>query len=316
MKVRPLILTEGGGKKGFGHIARCISLSDAFKEKRILPKLVLNAEDDFKGLLKDKNCQIFDWLKDNDKLFKIAASAEIIVIDSYLADSSFYERISRLVKIPVYIDDTRRLDYPKGIVVNGLIYAEKIKYPKNRKNMYLLGSKFVSLRKEFWDIPERIPNNEIKNILITFGGIGNFDLVNSLAVYLKDKFPYSIKVVANKKIKIADREMFNLMANSDICISGGGQTTYELARCGVPTIGICFADNQKVNLENLSKAGFLRFAGWYNDKNLFKRIEAIVKSLMDYKKRLKMYRAGRKYIDGQGARRVVDKIIQHYKQRV
>ena len=37
MKV--FILTEGGKDIGFGHITRCISLSEAFEEKGIYPEV-------------------------------------------------------------------------------------------------------------------------------------------------------------------------------------------------------------------------------------------------------------------------------------
>ena len=40
MKV--FIITEGGKNIGFGHITRCLSLYQAFEEKGILPKFIIN----------------------------------------------------------------------------------------------------------------------------------------------------------------------------------------------------------------------------------------------------------------------------------
>ena len=42
MKV--FIITEGGKDIGFGHITQCLSLYQAFKEKGILPKFIINGD--------------------------------------------------------------------------------------------------------------------------------------------------------------------------------------------------------------------------------------------------------------------------------
>ena len=39
------ILTEGSAKLGFGHISRCISLYQAFEEKKIIPCLIINGDE-------------------------------------------------------------------------------------------------------------------------------------------------------------------------------------------------------------------------------------------------------------------------------
>lgn len=36
--------------------------------------------------------------------------ADVAIIDSYLADILFYKNLSNSVKVPVYMDDTKRLD--------------------------------------------------------------------------------------------------------------------------------------------------------------------------------------------------------------
>jgi spore coat polysaccharide biosynthesis predicted glycosyltransferase SpsG len=108
--------------------------------------------------------------------------------------------------------------------------------------------------------------------------------------------------------------MLELMLKTDICISGGGQTIYELARVGVPTIGICFAENQMLNLKNWMKIGFMNFVGWNNEENVFERIKNIIHK-MDYNKRFKMSQVGRKFVNGQGAIRVVEKITHYVMSR-
>jgi len=109
MKV--FIITEGGKDIGFGHITRCLSLYQAFEERGIKPKFIVNADNNVEYLLKQVNYQIFNWLDEKSKLFEMLKDADIAVIDSYLADISLYNKIANLVKISVYIDDNKRLDY-------------------------------------------------------------------------------------------------------------------------------------------------------------------------------------------------------------
>ena len=52
MKV--FIVTEGGSKIGFGHVTRCISLSEAFEEKGIFPEFIVNGDDTVLNFLKER----------------------------------------------------------------------------------------------------------------------------------------------------------------------------------------------------------------------------------------------------------------------
>lgn len=49
MKV--FIITEGSKNTGFGHITRCLSLYQAFEERGILPKFMINGDNNIEYLL-------------------------------------------------------------------------------------------------------------------------------------------------------------------------------------------------------------------------------------------------------------------------
>ena len=165
-----LILTEGGRNIGFGHITRCTALYQAFEEKGIIPEFIVNGDDSIIDLLVGKNYEIFDWIDEKERLLELIQNVDIAIIDSYLADIDIYETISECVKFPVCLDDNKRLDYPKGIVVNGAIYTEELNYPVKKGVTYLLGPKYMPLRKEFWNVPEKEIKENIESVLITFGG--------------------------------------------------------------------------------------------------------------------------------------------------
>jgi ribosomal protein S18 acetylase RimI-like enzyme len=108
------------------------------------------------------------------------------------------------------------------------------------------------------------------------------------------------------------RVMLKLMLESDIAVSAGGQTLYELARVGVPTIAIGVASNQTHNLENWHKIGFIEYAGFWNDINLLNNIINKMNSCNDVSTRIRKCEIGRRYVDGKGAFRIVRYCLNKY----
>jgi UDP-2,4-diacetamido-2,4,6-trideoxy-beta-L-altropyranose hydrolase len=326
-KMNVFILTEGSKNIGFGHVTRCTSLYDAFEEKNISPTFIINSDDAVIPLIGNKRYAIFNWLEERDKLFFRLKNADIVILDSYLADITFYGRISETVKIPVYIDDTLRIDYPRGIVVNGTIFAEDLGYPPKENMTYLLGSRYIPLRKEFWEVPEKSIRETIETVMVTFGGDDMRNLTPKIMKMLNKNFPEliekvitgrafknieQIEILKNAKTELIyypDAEgMKKAMLESDIAISAGGQTLYELARVGVPTIAISIAENQMNNVKGWQKAGFIEYAGWWEERNVLKNINKKINILKESNIREEKKKIGKRMVDGLGAVRIVQAI--------
>lgn len=320
------ILTEGGWNVGFGHVTRCISIWQGFEEAGIEAKLIVNGDNSVLELLKDKHCEVFDWLRDLQRLFDILKNTDIVFIDSYLAPYELYEQVSKLTKTSVYLDDTQRMEYPPGVILNSGVKAEEIYQPRKKGIDYLLSSRFTPLRKAFWQVGPKIIKEQISDVLITFGGGGQLAFLENLVDRLAKRFDgftyhivlpsqvsedHNFAAAGNVKIysNLNDLDMCKLMLECDICISGGGQTTYELARVGLATIGICFAENQRANLEGWHTKGFVSYVGWYKDKSLFEKIAAALEELMPVQKRAECSQLGKGLVDGQGVKRIVDYIL-------
>ena len=322
--MKALLFTEGGRKIGFGHVTRCVSLYQAFQEKGIDAEIIINGDRTVADLCKNINHRFFDWRSKKKKTFGIMNKADIAVIDSYLADSEFYKKVSSRVRVPIYMDDNRRMDYPEGIVVNGALGAEKINYPKKQGVSYLLGVKYFPLRKEFWDVPDKMLNKKIISIMVTFGGDNTGAMTQKILKLLTRKYQDIIKkVVIGKGFKDAKeirllkdkrtdriyypgaKEMKELMIESDLAVSGGGQTLYELARMGLPTIAVALADNQATNIRGWRRAGFIEYAGRLGDGYIVNIVDRRIKNLNSVTKRKEKYRIGRSYIDGSGSKSIV-----------
>ena len=155
-------MTEGGNDIGFGHITRCKSLCEAFEKNGIIPTFITNDNKAVRELLRDKNHYVFNWSEEEEELFGIIENADIVIIDSYLADINLLRKVSEIIKFPVYIDDNMRLDYPKGLVLNGNKFAEELNYPQKEGISYLLGCRYFPLRREFLDnIEKQIRGNTL-----------------------------------------------------------------------------------------------------------------------------------------------------------
>lgn len=322
------IVTEGFYHTGYGHITRCLSLYQAFEERNIFPTLYINGDDKCKSFIPGARYEIFDWLNNQDELISKIKASEIVFIDSYLAPLDLYKRISASSTYPVYIDDNIRLDYPEGAVLNGSINAEQLGYPNKLGTTYLLGPKYIPLRKDFWQGREKIIKSDIQSVLITFGGqdLGNLT-PRMLRLLVRNQPELNKKIIVGSGFKNLDliieakddqteiyrspssAEMLQLMYESDIAISAAGQTIYELARVGVPTIAISVAENQKNNLTGWIKEEFLTSDFNYETVNLENRLLVVFNNYKKRDVRVKLSAIGRKKVDGLGARRVVQSIL-------
>ncbi|MDD5437309.1 MAG: glycosyltransferase [Candidatus Omnitrophica bacterium] len=324
-----LILTEGGRRIGFGHITRCSALYDALKRRGASPVLVVNADDSARALFRKKRHVIFDWIKERARLYSLLKGADVVIVDSYLAGPDLYNKISNRVKAAGYIDDNKRIKYPRGFVINGSIYADDLKYPRTGGVKYLLGTKYTPLRIEFRNVPSKNIRAKAESVMITFGGNDSQSIMQDVLRLLAKSYPEMKKTVivgngckdlggirrakdrCTELVYAPDaKTMKSVMLGSDIAISAGGQTLYELARTGVPTIAISIADNQLNNIKGWRKAGFIEYAGsWDGGGKVLPNILKCMTKLERRDSRSEKSSAGRAHMDGKGSLRIAEFIL-------
>lgn len=321
MRVR--IVTEGGGNIGLGHIARCDAIYQAFEDIGIPAEFVINGDKSVPDLLKGRKFHVFDWLKEQEKLFGIISGSEVVMIDSYLADISLYKSLAGKVEKAVFLDDNMRIDYPAGIIINGTVFSEEFNYARKAENTYLLGTKYTPLREYFREMPVKSINENISDITVIMGGYDTRELTPKITGMLKQEFPGIRKsIIAGKWCKNIDMikqsadnmtevivdpaadKLKNALLNTDVAITAAGQSLYEFACAGVPAITVMVADNQLNNVRGWKKAGFIEDAGSYRDESLLRKIKAGVQKLSSKFIRTERSRIGQKYVDGKGALRI------------
>ena len=302
--MRISFVTEGGKDIGFGHITRCLGLCSELEKREVETYFIIN--DNARAVEKIKGKKFGEY-KNNKELFELVESSDCAIVDSYILDQGAYLRIKDLVRFLVCIDDNKRMEYPSDIVINGTVYAKDMGFSISDNITYLLGPEFMPMRQEFVNVNNGSIKEDIENILISFGGSDFKGMTAGIKDFLEKKFPQTAvnTIGRNKEAK----EVLKLMQESDVAISAGGQTLYELARVGTPTLGVCVADNQLNNLKGWQDIGFLKFCGWHDSGKLLKNIEYALSDIKGKAVRQKMKEAGQSLVDGRGAERVAEKII-------
>lgn len=305
-----------------------LSIYQAFKERGVSPKFIVSGDESILDIIKETKWAIYNWIDETDRLLREIAKSDLVIVDSYLAPLKVYLGIRKTVNKTFYYDDFNRLNYPSGIVINGNIHGIDLDYPKSGNLEYLLGTKYLPLRREFWDIPEKSIKRDVETIMVTFGGDDVRNLTPAVMEFLTNNYPkWYKKVIVGKGFKNLDdiekkidkktnlifnadaKIMLETMLKSDLAISAGGQTLYELARVGVPTIPLLVAENQTGNVEGFIKTGFFdRNLNW-SDSSILKKIDVSINLLKGYKKRKEISKIGRSLVDGNGSRNIVRKIF-------
>ncbi len=324
-----LILTEGGGQRGLGHVTRCLSVLQALQEQGTATLIIVDGDETVELALNGTNHRRVEWLSEPHRTLEGIDPGSVVVIDSYLAPSEFYSAVSQRAHLGVFFDDTHRLEYPPGIVVNGALFAEEQDYPTSGEIQYLLGTRFTPLRKAFWEAPGPVHPDEIQTVLLTFGHDDGRELTPRVLRLLTDgaeSRKWTKRVVVGSGYRnldriqslddgtvelihgADDRDMIELMWTSDLAISAGGQTLYELARVGVPTIAVGAASNQRPNLDAWERAGFIHSAGYHDGPDLNQRLLRCIEALLAKSSREASSQAGRTLISGLGSRSIADQI--------
>jgi UDP-2,4-diacetamido-2,4,6-trideoxy-beta-L-altropyranose hydrolase len=328
------VLTEGGRVFGFGHITRCLSIGKYFEESGLIVEFIIDGDDSVSSTLESQAFVIMDWLNNRSVLQKLQESA-FILIDSLRVTDDQIREIQSLDADIVYIDDEKRRNVlDKGFVLDWTVLSDDKHYffPKKKGVTYLLGSKYTPLRESFKNANKVFVAKKVQNILISFGGSDVRNLTPVVLETLSKKFPNLKKRIVVgagfqniENIKLFQDEntaliynvnaekMVSLMQESDIAISSGGQTLYELAYLGLPTIAILLVENAREDTEGWAKVGAINYIGNFDDTDLMKKLVISMELLESQEERQKMQSGGGQFIGFNGGKLIADTIIKEAK---
>lgn len=282
-------------------MGRCTALAQILTESNLNVELILHSDGTANTENSDYAIHVSDWKNPEILNNLIKKNAHFAFVDSYLAEKEIYGIIQGKVQL-IAIDDTNRISYPKdSIILNPGFGGNYIDYSRDKAKV-LSGADFVLLRKPFRQkflIPEI--REKIESVLITVGGDDKLNLTPKILDWLNHNYPQWKKQIligpAFKNIEeissIQGKNTFfhknldatairDLMLSVDLAITAGGQTTYELARCGVPMIMIEVVSNQQGNIRGFNELGIPGLEGYKENTKFINQLSNFVEKLESF----------------------------------
>jgi spore coat polysaccharide biosynthesis protein SpsF len=187
----------------------------------------------------------------------------------------------------------------------------------------------VVLRREFAEPPQRSPG-KTPTVLVTMGGSDPAGMtLTALEGLARSTEPFRITVVLGPGYRDRQRmqenvrtlgrpvvvyeqpsDMRTVMLGADLAVASYGVTAHELAATATPAVLMCLTADHEEAATAFRESGAAIVLGVYSGDEgpaVAQQVSALVS---DPDRREAMGRAGRHLIDGKGAARVADRIIQ------
>lgn len=329
---------DGNPQLGSGHIMRCLSLADAFRDAG-QSSVFVTADSCFREIIQKRGyeCVVLHTRYDHleDELPKFIPFLQefrplCVLLDSYFVTPRYMAAVRRMASL-TYIDDLNFFDYPADLVVNYTFYGDQFDYPQNKR--YLLGPRYAVLRKEFQGLPGRRAAERVSDVLLSTGGADPGHIARACARYLCGHAPaghITYHLVLGAMNQDADdirhmaagrphilphqnvSDMCSLMLQCGAAVSAGGTTLFELCACGLPTVTYVLADNQIRNAASFEEAGLMLNAGDVRGDSrmvprIFGQLDGLLKNQL---LRQQMADRMQALVDGRGAGRLAEAILE------
>ena len=340
-----LIRVDASITTGSGHVMRCLALAEAWQDEGgTVMAVMAEATPAIEERLRREAIEVTRLAATRGTEDDAARTARLaqdlqtawVVIDGYPFDSAYQASLKSCGLRVLLIDDNGRADhYSADLVLNQNAHASENRYGRRASyTRLLLGPRYAMLRREFdsWRNWRREIPAAGHRILITMGGSDpdNFTLRTLEALLLVEQESLEVVVViggsnphevalekaaAGLNTRCAVRLVKNalnmpeLMAWADVAVSGAGTTCWEMCLVGLPSLVVDLAKNQFPVAERLNELGVACHIGSSHDCSAAKIASKLTELLASIETRSRMCSRGRELVDGRGASRVRDAMV-------
>lgn len=263
--------TEIGG----GHVMRCISLAEGYRDAGYECAFICNKEAE--AMIPQLSA--FEVLAEGSFVH-----TDIVIIDNYGWDAQYEQKWREYAQLIAVIDDLADRSHDCDVLIDMTYGRQASDYQGlvSDKTTMLVGHDYIILRPQFSDfrqkaIQKRQNTNKVENILISFGMTNPFQVTERAlqsAMAFQD-WPLNISVVMGKDAQtLADvkalvdvetmhnislalnvTNMAEYIYHADLAIGASGTASWERCCLGLPSLQYIIADNQKLVAKNLADAG-------------------------------------------------------------
>jgi len=273
--MKPIVIrcdADNGDKVGHGHAMRCFALAQAIKAKGTNPIFLMGETTEFISMLlhnEDILCILINGNGDDAS----HAAQTVGVSRSFEAEQ---------IVVDGYELSVGYLAMLAGAGFNVVAVDDK-KTPMFRQDIWKARKRSFRAKQEIKRVFVRIEDNFSETVDEALSELG-----------LKRVEPGGDKIIDN-------------MFSSDIAISAGGITAWELALFGIPSLLVTDAPQQTINCMNLNRTGAALNLGWTKDM-LAERIVRNIKSIERQPKRAQMSAAGKRAVRENGTEYYLKKL--------
>lgn len=322
---RVAFVTTANRAIGSGHLRRCLTLAEELADRGAACSFAVYAGDPafLPWLRSADRADVRPELTLDDALDHAARQAPVAVVDSYDVQAGALRRLLDAGCRVLVMDDLVDRPLPATWLLNSCEPEESRAYDSWTNARLLLGPRYALLRSQFRNLPAREATERATRVLVTIGGTDPLrqgervlSALGQLPGRLQIRYiqgalapdmrsvagPHSVEVLKDVQ------DMAGPMMWADVAVSGAGQTLFELAAAGCPALAIRVADNQRRSgalFERIGSAVVLAVSA--SDEAFLGRLSGLI---LDRTARERMSRAGRAAVDGRGAERVADALLE------
>lgn len=296
--MRCLALAQAARREGLDVHMICRLGVDWLRERLAREDIPLHCLPDMPPVAEEPDSLLLQLQMDNLAIPETASAPIWVVLDGYHFDTACQLAVMRAGYRLLVIDDYAHLpEYHCDILLNQNIGSELLDY-NGEISHKLFGLDYVILRQEFFDIPKDIQTKARhvlpQRILITLGGGDFIEYLEKIAIDMitPELAGRSVRVIqgamdrerihkafsrspVNLEILSHIDNMPAILMDTDLCITAGGSTCWELCYLHVPFRMISIAENQQATLNFLSQKYQTPFYT-SEDKNKFNYPEKMV----------------------------------------
>lgn len=262
---------------------------------------------------------------------------DALVIDHYSIDSVWESAVKEHLSLPILvIDDLANRKHNCEVLLDQNYWPNiDVRYNGLLPNhsQKLLGPKYALLKPTYEEMRQSSTDRNRKvglnSILVNFGGVGDLLLWQIVIPALLKCLKYNFHIITGKlpaehyamlhdlvkgeshvKMQETTNKMPELMNTSIYCLGACGSTVWERFCLGLNSALIDIAENQKELVEGLYRSNLIDYLGDLESVNTDKIHEFISSLNLEddrYKQRRKKIM---QLVDGKGAERVVDNIME------
>lgn len=328
---------EASQQIGLGHLMESLALADGCSSRGMHSHFVITNYGPAITILNEKKIDYtaVPFGQGIEAISSLPGIANECVIVDHRSVSIEHQRALRDVTASVaVIDQLGGIEISADLLINYSLVDEWLEYdfPDGRLEC-LFGPDYALLRDEFKNAGTASPSNQRTRILVTMGGVdrtgATLRIVNSIALLPRSdleldivvgngflKYEELVRTIAgmesdmrdNTKISRGVSDMAFRMLNADISVCAGGNTLYELAALGTPSIVLWEDPHEEEQGKAFMNKGSAICLG-----NGAQTEQAVIgKALIDLidskSRRTTMSNCGRELVDGMGVERVADKL--------